>query len=447
MLVGEFGTKLATTSDQQWLTALASYLGTGVDGIHWTFWAWNPNSADTGGILNDDWQTVNQAKQAVLVPLQFRLGGGDVAAAPAEDFRRRVLQRDARSLLHHAAGGRTGQPRRRPHANAVDADRPDRSMPYESRSAGTSPVCRYYIPPALGDSHFFGRGAAECDATAAKNPSFVLEASALHSRAPADGGHMSRWHDACLSRLQQSRGRQSSVHDRSRDARPDGREGLARGGRWPGPRRDVRAAVSRTDGRSSNAHRRSNCTQRWRLTVASRILLAACWCAMQGCTQDAVVTECASISAPPAATSAAIAASLAAVKDKYKLKAIIFGAEQDGVPLMRTALGVSTDGVPATTRMHFRVGGVGWQYLSTVLLRMVEQHPGAIALTDRVAKWYPAYPNADRTTVRMLAASSAGFGDYITPPSFVADLTAPGPGHLARDRCSRPDSKARRPHR
>lgn len=41
--------------------------------------------------------------------------------------------------------------------------------------AGLSPVCRYYIPPALGDSHFFGRGTAECDATGTKNPTFVLE--------------------------------------------------------------------------------------------------------------------------------------------------------------------------------------------------------------------------------------------------------------------------------
>ena len=31
--------------------------------------------------------------------------------------------------------------------------------------SGTSPVCRYYIPPELGSSHFFGRSTAECDAT------------------------------------------------------------------------------------------------------------------------------------------------------------------------------------------------------------------------------------------------------------------------------------------
>lgn len=145
---------------------------------------------------------------------------------------------------------------------------------------------------------------------------------------------------------------------------------------------------------------------------------------MLGCTEDSTVAECAPASATPPATSAAIASSLAVIKDKYKLNAIIFSAEQNGVPLERAAIGVSTAGAPATTQMHFRIGGVGWQVLSTVMLRMVEQYPGAISLNDSVAKWYPAYPNADRTTVRMLAASSAGFGDYITPPEFIADVTA-----------------------
>ena len=46
---------------------------------------------------------------------------------------------------------------------------------YPVAHAGTTPVCRYYIPPGKGDSHFFGRGTVECDATGQKNPSFVLE--------------------------------------------------------------------------------------------------------------------------------------------------------------------------------------------------------------------------------------------------------------------------------
>lgn len=42
-------------------------------------------------------------------------------------------------------------------------------------ATASSPVCRFYIPPPLGDSHFFGRGTLECEATARKNPSFVAE--------------------------------------------------------------------------------------------------------------------------------------------------------------------------------------------------------------------------------------------------------------------------------
>src|SRR5438132_9420129 len=54
--------------------------------------------------------------------------------------------------------------------------------------ATTSPVCRFYIPPELGDSHFFGRGTVECDATAQKNPTFILEDPAfMHMILPNAG--------------------------------------------------------------------------------------------------------------------------------------------------------------------------------------------------------------------------------------------------------------------
>jgi len=36
-------------------------------------------------------------------------------------------------------------------------------------------VCRFYIPPGLGDSHFLGRGIDECTATDQHNPTFVFE--------------------------------------------------------------------------------------------------------------------------------------------------------------------------------------------------------------------------------------------------------------------------------
>jgi hypothetical protein len=43
------------------------------------------------------------------------------------------------------------------------------------RQPNTVPVCRYYIPPELGDSHYFGRDAPECNSTGTKFPKLVLE--------------------------------------------------------------------------------------------------------------------------------------------------------------------------------------------------------------------------------------------------------------------------------
>ena len=43
-------------------------LAEGDQGISWTYWSWNPNSGDTGGILADDWTTVNTNKQDIIAP-------------------------------------------------------------------------------------------------------------------------------------------------------------------------------------------------------------------------------------------------------------------------------------------------------------------------------------------------------------------------------------------
>jgi endoglucanase len=86
ILIGEFGTRLQTTSDQLWLNALVTYLkgdlngdGTndldaGQQGASWTYWSWNPNSGDTGGMLKDDWNSVHYAKVDMLIPVQCSFG-------------------------------------------------------------------------------------------------------------------------------------------------------------------------------------------------------------------------------------------------------------------------------------------------------------------------------------------------------------------------------------
>ncbi len=67
VLIGEFGTKLQTSSDRQWLTTLVSY----IKQYHFSFayWSFNPNSGDTGGLLADDWVTPQQAKLTALRPI------------------------------------------------------------------------------------------------------------------------------------------------------------------------------------------------------------------------------------------------------------------------------------------------------------------------------------------------------------------------------------------
>jgi endoglucanase len=71
VLLGEFGTRLQTRSDRQWLTALVDYLGE--KGISFAYWSFNPNSGDTGGLVSDDWVTPQRATLDLLWPL---LGAG-----------------------------------------------------------------------------------------------------------------------------------------------------------------------------------------------------------------------------------------------------------------------------------------------------------------------------------------------------------------------------------
>ena len=95
VLVGEFGTRHETAADRNWLEALLRYqngdldgdgapdLRPGDQGISWTYWSWNPTSWDTGGILADDWTTVNQDKAAALQAGQY--GGAYTVRGTAGD--------------------------------------------------------------------------------------------------------------------------------------------------------------------------------------------------------------------------------------------------------------------------------------------------------------------------------------------------------------------------
>ncbi len=69
VLIGEWGTRYETQSDQTWMQSLASYVQS--KGLSYTFWSLNPDSGDTGGLLKDDWISVQEQKQAILSKILY----------------------------------------------------------------------------------------------------------------------------------------------------------------------------------------------------------------------------------------------------------------------------------------------------------------------------------------------------------------------------------------
>ena len=68
--LGEFGGySMGQDAEGVWQRTLVSFLKT--NQISYTYWAWNPDSGDTGGILQNNWKTVNQSKMDVLNSYQW----------------------------------------------------------------------------------------------------------------------------------------------------------------------------------------------------------------------------------------------------------------------------------------------------------------------------------------------------------------------------------------
>jgi aryl-phospho-beta-D-glucosidase BglC (GH1 family) len=90
ILLGEFGSKLATQCDRQWLNELIRYLnntcGVGLEtkhqGMSWAWWSWNPDSSDTGGILKESWKAVDQSKINALAPALLGFRGNKSSLLP-----------------------------------------------------------------------------------------------------------------------------------------------------------------------------------------------------------------------------------------------------------------------------------------------------------------------------------------------------------------------------
>lgn len=72
--IGETGSKFTDPRDQATMRSFADYMlcrGAGDDQAHhpirnFFYWSWNPNSGDTGGLVGDDWVTLQKDKLAWL---------------------------------------------------------------------------------------------------------------------------------------------------------------------------------------------------------------------------------------------------------------------------------------------------------------------------------------------------------------------------------------------
>jgi endoglucanase len=66
VLIGEFGGKKfdQDSKEGQWQNLFVDFINQ--HQLSYAYWSWNPNSRDTGGILKDDWKTVQQGKQSML---------------------------------------------------------------------------------------------------------------------------------------------------------------------------------------------------------------------------------------------------------------------------------------------------------------------------------------------------------------------------------------------
>jgi endoglucanase len=89
VLLGEFGGRsIGRDAEGVWQRSLVDFLkGTR---INYAYWAWNPDSGDTGGILKPDWTTVDQAKLHILSAYQWPMLAEPAKASskPTDDVQR-----------------------------------------------------------------------------------------------------------------------------------------------------------------------------------------------------------------------------------------------------------------------------------------------------------------------------------------------------------------------
>ena len=101
---------------------------------------------------------------------------------------------------------------------------------------------------------------------------------------------------------------------------------------------------------------------------------------------------------------------------------MIYGVWSGASEVLVEALGTSTPGVPATTNMHYRIGGITETFMVTLLFMLADQR--RIDLDAKISRWFPTLLAAEQVTPRMLAANTAGYLDYVKDNAWLKRLLA-----------------------
>ena len=132
---------------------------------------------------------------------------------------------------------------------------------------------------------------------------------------------------------------------------------------------------------------------------------------LAGCVPTAPRTEQSPTSTTDPAKADAVMKIVRDTMAEAHLKAVIVRVTVDGNEIVTRAVGDSMTNVPATTNMHFRNGAVAISYVSTLLLILVDEKK--VSLDDKLSKWLPDVPHADRVTLGQLAQMTSGYVDYV----------------------------------
>jgi CubicO group peptidase (beta-lactamase class C family) len=140
--------------------------------------------------------------------------------------------------------------------------------------------------------------------------------------------------------------------------------------------------------------------------------------AVAGCTSNDSPSGGVTATVPSDAQSKQIADLVTQKMAEWHLRAALVKVTKGDQTITDQAFGTSMDEVPATTDMRFRNGAVAFAYVSTLLLKYVDN--GTVKLDDPIIQSEPTLPFADKVTLRMLTNQTTGYPDYEDDPAWLA---------------------------